>query len=189
MAIRQARFGEPGSEQGLGVDVGAQAVTGALTRGEAGEAVAREGRSPATASAASGMKVLKPLPHAVLDYAWAGTMMAAPWLFGFSRNRKAKRAAVGSGLGILGLSLFTKYPLGAVKSIPFPVHGVVETVAGALTATAPWLLGFSRNRSATLTHVVSGLATLGVVALTDYQAAEADGGGSRPGGGASAEGA
>lgn len=25
------------------------------------------------------MKILKPLPHAVMDYAWAGTMMAAPW--------------------------------------------------------------------------------------------------------------
>lgn len=168
MAIRQARFGEPGSEQGLGVDVGAQGGTGALTSGDADKRVAFQAASSVGPSA---MKVLKPLPHAVLDYTVAATMIAAPWLFGFSRNRKARRTAVGSGLGVLGLSLFTKYPLGAVKAIPFPAHGVVETAAGAMTAAAPWLLGFSRDRAAKWTHALSGLGTLAVVAMTDYNAA------------------
>ena len=130
------------------------------------------------------MKVLKPLPHAVIDYAWAGTMMAAPWLFGFSRNRKAKMNAVGSGAAILGLSLLTRYPLGALPLISFPAHGVVETIAGAATVTAPWLMGFSRNRSATWTHVLSGLGTLAVVAMTDYQAAERELSGGATDGGA-----
>ena len=169
MAIRQQRYGTPGSEQGLGVSGGGQAGTGRLWRDE--EATSLEGRASG-ALGADGMKVLKPLPHAVLDYAMAGTLMAAPWLFGFSRNRKATMHAVGSGLGILGLSLFTRYPLGVVKLISFPAHGVVETLAGMMTATAPWLMGFSRDRSAKLTHVISGLGTLAVVAMTDYNAAE-----------------
>jgi hypothetical protein len=115
------------------------------------------------------MKILKPLPHAVMDYAWAGTMMAAPWLFGFSKNRRAKINAVGSGVAILGLSLMTRYPLGVAKVVPFPTHGVIETVAGIMTAAAPWSLAFSRNRSARWTHVLSGLGTLAVVAMTDYR--------------------
>jgi len=154
----------------MGVDVGAQAGTGQL--GASGN---QGGMMEQIASAlpdVQGMKVLKPLPHAVIDYAWAGTMMAAPWLFGFSRNRKATTNAVLSGAGILALSLMTRYPLGAVKLVSFPTHGVVETVAGAMTATAPWLMGFSRNRSAKLTHLLSGLGTLLVVAMTDYKAAE-----------------
>lgn len=118
------------------------------------------------------MKILKPLPHAVIDYAWAGTMMAAPWLFGFHRNKAATINAVSSGAAILGLSLMTRYPLGAVKVISFPTHGVIEAIAGAATATAPWLMGFSRDDSAKWTHMVSGLGTLAVVAMTDYQAAE-----------------
>jgi SPW repeat len=118
------------------------------------------------------MKILKPLPHGVIDYAWAGTMMAAPWLFGFSKNRRARLNAVGSGAAILGLSLMTRYPLGAAKVVSFQTHGVIETVAGMMTAAAPWTLAFSGNRSARWTHVLSGLGTLAVVAMTDYRAAE-----------------
>lgn len=186
MSITQERIGGPGSEQGLDVDAGATAGAGALGAAEGGEVSEVAGAAAAMLPTA---KVLKPAPHAVYDYASAGMLMVAPWLFGFSRNRKATTYAVASGLGILGLSLFTRYPLGAVKAIPFPVHGAIETAAGALTATAPWLLGFSRDRNATLTHVLSGLGTLAVVAVTDYTAAEADGRGGPGGGGASGEGA
>ena len=115
------------------------------------------------------MKVLKPLPHAILDYGWAATMMAAPWLLGFSKNKKATINCVSSGAGILGLSLMTKYPLGAAKLIPFPTHGVIEAIAGGLTAADPWILGFSANKRARWTHVIAGLSTLAVVAMTDYR--------------------
>ena len=118
------------------------------------------------------MKIVKPLPHAIIDYAWAGAMMAAPWLFGFRKNRAAMIHAVSSGAAILGLSLMTRYPLGAVKWISFPVHGVIEASAGLNTALAPWLLGFSDDRGAKLTHLIGGLSTLGVAAMTDYRAAE-----------------
>lgn len=127
------------------------------------------------------MKVIKPLPHAIIDYAWAGTMMAAPWLFGFSRNKQATINSVGSGVAILGLSLMTRYPLGAVKLISFPTHGVIETIAGVATATAPWLMGFARHKNAKWTHVVSGLGTLAVVAMTDYQSQQLQLDGSRAG--------
>src|SRR5215211_7378726 len=107
----------------------------------------------------SKMKILKPLPHSIMDYLWAGTMMAAPWLLGFSKNKKATINCVSSGAGILGLSLMTKYPLGAVKLIPFPTHGVIEAIAGGLTAADPWILGFSENKRAKWTHVIAGLST------------------------------
>jgi hypothetical protein len=169
MAIEQTRESISGREAGLGAGVGAQAGTGQLSRDAGQRGMTESG----TSIGEQGMtKMLKPLPHAVIDYAWAGTMMAAPWLFGFSRNRKATTNAVVSGAGILALSLMTKYPLGAVKLVSFPTHGVIEAVAGVATATAPWLMGFSRNRSARWTHLLSGLGTLMVVAMTDYRAAE-----------------
>ena len=118
------------------------------------------------------MKPIKPLPHAFVDYALAFGMIAAPWLFGFSKNKKATISAVGTGAGILKLSLVTRYPLGAAKLISFPTHGVVESVAAAAAIGAPWALGFSNDKAATITHVVAGAATLGVVALTDYKATE-----------------
>ena len=121
------------------------------------------------------MRVLKPLPHAILDYAWAGTMMAAPWLLGFSKNKKATINCVSSGAGILGLSLMTRYPLGAAKLIPFPTHGIIEAVAGGLTAADPWILGFSENKRARWAHLIAGLSTLAVVAMTDYRAGQRGG--------------
>jgi hypothetical protein len=118
------------------------------------------------------MRKLAPLPHAVIDYVWAAHMMSAPHLLGFANNKQAARCSFNSGVAILGLSLLTRYPLGAIKAIPFPVHGVIEALAGVGTAAAPWLYGFAKDKRATWTHLISGLATLGVVALTDYQAAE-----------------
>jgi hypothetical protein len=115
---------------------------------------------------------LKPLPHAVIDYVFAAKMMAAPWLFGFSRNKAATMSSIGSGAAILELSLMTRYPLGAVKLIPFPTHGVIEASAGIFNIAAPWLMGFAGNKRAKWLHVISGLSTLAVVAMTDYQAAE-----------------
>jgi hypothetical protein len=117
-------------------------------------------------------KPLKPLPHAVIDYVFAAKMMAAPWLFGFSRNKAATMNSVGSGAAILGLSLMTRYPLGAVRLIPFPTHGVIEAMAGIFNIAAPWLMGFAGNKGAKWLHLLSGLSTLAVVAMTDYQAAE-----------------
>jgi SPW repeat len=119
------------------------------------------------------MKVLDPLEHGVIDYVAAGGMMLSPWMFGFSRNRRAKLNAIGSGAAILGLSLMTRYPLGVFKVISFPTHGVIETVAAMMTVAAPWTMGFSDDKSACRTHVLSGLGTLAVVAMTDYQAANA----------------
>lgn len=181
MAIKQIGHGGPGAGQGLGVDVGAQAGTGSLLRGETGlPARGEEAGGGVLEALSAGPKPLKPLPHGAIDYAMAGTLMAAPWLFGFSRNRRATASSVVSGAAILGLSLMTKYPLGAVKRVSFPVHGVVETAAGLLNVAAPWTLGFSRDRAAKLTHVLSGLATLCVVAMTDYRAAERPGGAETP---------
>ena len=118
------------------------------------------------------MKKLAPLPHAVVDYVFAAQMLTAPSLLGFARDKRATRCSLYSGAAILGLSLFTRYPLGAVKAIPFPVHGVIEALAGISNIAAPWLYGFAGNKRAKWLHILSGLATLGVVAGTDYEATE-----------------
>ena len=169
MATPELRPDPAGAGQETGAESVAQTGAGLSARGAAEYTVQGEARGVGVESPT---KMLKPLPHAVADYAWAATMLAAPWLFGFSRNRRAKTNAVASGAAILGLSLLTRYPLGAVKVIPFPVHGAVEAAAGAMTAAAPWLMGFSRDRGAKWTHLVAGLGTLAVVAVTDYRAAE-----------------
>jgi hypothetical protein len=145
-----------------------RAVHGTTATERAESVTAQAGREPRALT--SRMKILKPLPHAVLDYAWGGAMIAAPWLLGFKKNKTATINSVAAGAGIIGLSLMTRYPLGVAKLIPFPTHGVIETIAGGLTALDPWLLGYAKNKRARWTHVAAGLSTLAVVALTDYRA-------------------
>ena len=98
----------------------------------------------------------------------AHSLGEAPWLFGFSRNKAATVNAVVTGAAHLGLSLMTRYPLGVFKLVPWPVHGVIESFAGGMTATAPFLFGFADNARACNVFLTAGLGTFGVVAITDY---------------------
>lgn len=117
------------------------------------------------------MKIIPPLPHAVLDYLAAALVLFAPALFGFS-STAAWTLAQASGIAYFGVSLLTRYRLGALKLIPFPTHGVIESALGAAWIISPWLLGFSADAAARNFFVVAGIALLGVVALTDYRATE-----------------
>src|SRR4051794_29028198 len=69
-------------------------------------------------------KVLNPTVHGALDYALALAFIFSPGVLGFTHT-----AAVLSqifGVIYLGVSLLTRYPLGALRVIPFPVHGLIE---------------------------------------------------------------
>jgi hypothetical protein len=115
-------------------------------------------------------KVLNPKVHGIIDYAMAGTLIAAPYLFGFNKkDRLATTLSITNGISILGLSLLTRYPLGAIKLLSFPVHGVIETSTASLLTLAPYLFDYRSKRASTF-HTIAGLATLGVVALTNYRA-------------------
>lgn len=51
--------------------------------------------------------------------------------------------------------------------IPYPVHGILDYLAGVLLIVAPFLLGFSNTGSATAISIVLGVIVLGLAASTD----------------------
>lgn len=116
-------------------------------------------------------KVIKPLPHAVLDYALAVLFLLAPALFGFQSDVASSLARL-IGVAYLIVSALTRYPLGALKLIPFPVHGVLETIAALAWIAMPFLLGFRDDAAARNFFMLAGLGLVIVAALTDYRAAE-----------------
>ncbi|MGQ0545188.1 MAG: hypothetical protein ACT4P3_07630 [Betaproteobacteria bacterium] len=79
-------------------------------------------------------KVLSPTIHGVLDYALALAFLLAPGLVDFSDTPGNLAYIV--GIVYLGAALLTRYPLGAVHMIPFPVHGVIESTAAATSSGA-----------------------------------------------------
>lgn len=114
-------------------------------------------------------KALNPKVHGMLDYGLVALFLLAPSLFSFTETA----ATVSYVIGILYLatSLLTKYPLGAVKLIPFPTHGVIESIMAVSWIALPWVFGFAGDAAARNFFIVAGIGLLAVVALTDYTGA------------------
>lgn len=113
------------------------------------------------------MKVLNPKIHGMLDYGLAALFLILPPLLNFSEPA----ATVSYIIGVIyvGTSLITRYPLGLLKILPFPIHGILESVMAVVWIIFPWLFGFSEDVGARNFFIIAGVALLGVVALTDYK--------------------
>ena len=93
------------------------------------------------------LRILSPVVHGALDYLLAIAFLLAPQVLAFEHD--AARVAQIIGVTYLGVSLLTRYPLGLVKWIPFPVHGVAAyRVSGGspITGTTARLRGASSSR-------------------------------------------
>ena len=112
-------------------------------------------------------KILNPALHGVLDYALAFLFLLMPSVLGFPDNAATLSYVIGAAY--IGTSLLTRYPLGVWKLIPFPTHGVVESMMAVFWLAAPWLFGFAEHAAARNFFLIAGVALLGVVAVTDYR--------------------
>lgn len=118
------------------------------------------------------MKILSPTIHGVLDYAVGAAFLLAPTLLGFREQAAVLSYVI--GVLFIGAAIVTRYPLGLLKLLPFPVHGVIETIMALGFIAAPWLFGFSGQPAARNFFVGAGVALLAVVAMTDYKATSSD---------------
>jgi hypothetical protein len=118
------------------------------------------------------MKVLSPTVHGVLDYGLALLFLLLPGALDFPPPAAAASYAIGAVYIVA--SLVTRYPLGLFKWLPFPVHGVIESLMAITWIALPWLMGFAEHAASRNWFVIAGVALLGVVALTNYRAAEVD---------------
>jgi hypothetical protein len=106
--------------------------------------------------------------HGFLDLATVAVFLLAPFLFGLG----GYVAAVAWGLAAVHLlmTLLTRFPLGVVKVIPFPVHGAVELIVGIILVLAmPRLLRAGPASPAQTFFVGAGVAILVVWVLTRYR--------------------
>lgn len=116
-----------------------------------------------------GTRVINQKTHAVLDYATTAYFAVLAGYF-WGKNRRAATVAIINAAEVLGLSLFTDYPGGVIKKIPFETHGKVDLVQAASAAGLPWLMGFGHKSEALPFHL-QALNEVGVVDLTDWESA------------------
>lgn len=87
------------------------------------------------------MEMPKPIStktHGVIDYLTSGTLMALPFLLGWSG--RARGLALGAGLATLGTSLITKYELGAVGLLPMKAHLSIDAAQSSALMSAPKII-------------------------------------------------
>jgi hypothetical protein len=122
------------------------------------------------------MNVLSARLHGYLDIVTVVVFFLAPFLFGLG----GYVAAVAWALAVVHLvmTLLTRFPLGVVKIIPFPVHGAIELVVGIVLVLAmPRLLLAGPGSPARTFFTAAGAGILVVWVLTGYRG-ERDGAGS-----------
>lgn len=114
---------------------------------------------------------ITPTQHAALDYGVAATFFALALRYRRRNKDAAAALAFMNGAMVLGMSLFTDYPGGVWKRIPFRVHGALDVVQGALAGAGPLLFGFADEDEAK-TFYLQAASEAGVIAATNWDMGE-----------------
>src|SRR3954449_12092617 len=106
--------------------------------------------------------------HGVTDYTAGATLTTiAPTLMGVEGTRTARQIPA-AGAFHAGYSTLTKYPLGAVKLIPYQVHLALDALGAIALAATPFITGqYKEGRSQWLPHVGLCLFELSSLAISD----------------------
>ena len=113
------------------------------------------------------MGQLTPKAHSLFDVYFICFLFLSPILFGM--EGPARWVLWGICAFSVVVASASDTPLGLVKLIPFPVHGMIELVLGIAFPFLPYLLGFSNLPNER--HLFYGLSfgTLVLWFLTDYR--------------------
>ncbi len=113
------------------------------------------------------MKVLSPPAHGVLDYLLVAVLGMAPTAAGFVGAYAT--ACYLLAAAYLLVVLFTDFPMGAVRMLPYRAHGWMELISGAVFVASPFLFGFSTKNSTARTFFIAyGAVMLLMWVLTDW---------------------
>jgi hypothetical protein len=117
------------------------------------------------------MRIISPWVHGILDLITVAVFVLGPIIVGLGGSP----AAIAFTLAAvhLILTLLTDFPMGAVKKIPFFVHGIVELVVGVGLLILPSFAGYGPGSPARRFYLAMGAIILVVWALTAYRAGTA----------------
>src|SRR3954467_3117144 len=116
------------------------------------------------------MSIVRLVPawlHGIGDYS-AGLVLLIACLVADASD-KAKATGIVLGAALLLVSLLTRYPLGAVKAIPFPVHSAGDYFGGLAAIVAPFALDFwDTEKGLSTLYIAVGAVVIALSLVTDY---------------------
>lgn len=118
------------------------------------------------------MKILSSKAHGIIDYLFAFFLLASPTIFQMEGNLCTITYV--SGAAHLAITLLTDFEMGAIKVIPFRIHGLIELpVAAALAAIAYW---FNNMGNMFGFYLYAALAAVVIIVflITDFTGPTAD---------------
>src|ERR1700744_3948037 len=114
------------------------------------------------------MRFISPKVHGFIDYLVVIFLFCSPAYFEFTGLLAIFTYALGA-VHLL-LTIFTNYPLGLFKIIPFPVHGAIELLVGvALIALAYTVFADTPGNEGKLYYVIFGTVVLLTWLVTNYK--------------------
>jgi len=102
--------------------------------------------------------------HGAIDYLFSGTMLALPFLCGWTG--RARGLALSAGLATLGTSLMTDYELGVYHLIPMKAHLSIDAAQASALLSAPKMIAGDTSRWAGRVLALMGAVESAVGAMT-----------------------
>ena len=110
---------------------------------------------------------LSAFTHGVIDYLMVILLAIGPGVAGFH----GRQAAICYVLAVVhfALTILTRFPLGVLKHVGFPMHGAIEFIVGIFMIVLPWIASFARGVLSRNFFMAIGALILLIWFLTDYR--------------------
>jgi hypothetical protein len=117
------------------------------------------------------MRFISPKVHGIIDYLVVVFLLASPMYFGFTGLLATFTYALAFVHFLL--TVFTNYPPGIFKVVPFPFHGAIELLVGVILLSLAYTL-FADKPDGQLFYVIFGTYLLLTWLVTDYKGINAE---------------
>jgi len=116
------------------------------------------------------LRTLGAVSHGIIDYLMVIILIIGPRVAGFGGSRQAVFCYLLAAVHLV-MTLLTRFPLGAMKIIGFPLHGAIEALVSILLIVLPWLANFFRGVNSRNFFIAIGVLIAVIWALTNYRSA------------------
>jgi hypothetical protein len=113
------------------------------------------------------LRSLGAVSHGIIDYLMVIILVIGPGVAGFS-GKQAVFCYILAAVHFV-MTVLTRFPLGAMKIIGFPLHGAIEALVSILLIVLPWIANFAAGVHSRNFFMAIGVLIGLIALLTNYR--------------------